>query len=189
MTPLYVIGGKSRTGKSTISQRIKTRHGSLEIRNTDSFRVGGNDALAWERLTKHLRETNFPAGVLVEGVAITPQRIYELDVPTLALQKAVFLGYSRESHADSILNHAQQARHKDWVFNQIQKSPSYVNDVRGWMKDGIRESAQLKIDAEACGYGYFDITDYSDFDKYVADVADYLFTSSEGSPEDSSCKK
>src|SRR5580700_7691116 len=127
MTPLYVIGGKSRTGKSKISQRIKTRHGSLEILNTNSFRMGETDDLAWDRLAKRLRETNFLTDVLVEGVAITPQRIYGLNIPTLALQKAVFLGYSRESHADSILNHAQQARQKDWVFRQMQKNPSYVN--------------------------------------------------------------
>ena len=189
MVSLYVIGGISRTVKSKISQRIKILHVSLEILNTDSLRKGGNDNQAWDRLEKRLREANFPAGVLIEGVAITPQRIYELNIPTLALQKAVFLGYSRESHADSILNHAQQARHKDWVFNQIQKNPSYVNDVRSWMKAGILESAQLKIDAEARGYGYFDITDYPDFEKYATDVADYLLTSSMGSPEDSSCKK
>jgi hypothetical protein len=189
MTLLYVIGGKSRTGKSKISQKIRTRHGSLEILSTDSFREGRNDDLAWDRLVNHLREANFPSGVLVEGVAITPRRIYELNIPDLALQKAVFLGYSRESHADSILNHAQQARHKDWVFNQIQKNPSYVNDVRGWMKAGILESAQLKIDAEACGYGYFDITDYPDFEKYTTDVADYLLTSSKDSPKNSGCEK
>ena len=189
MTLLYVIGGKPRTGKSKISQRVKTRHGSLEILSTDSFRVGGKDDLAWVGLAKHLRETTFPSGVLVEGVAITPRRIYELNIPALALQKAVFLGYSRESHADSILNHAQQARHKDWVFNKIQQKPSYVDEVRGWMKAGIHESAQLKIDAEAYGYGYFDITDYADFEKYMTDVADYLLTSSKDSPKDSSCEK
>ena len=151
--------------------------------------MGGNDDLAWDRLAKRLTENNLPCGVLIEGVAITPQRIYELNIPTLALQKAVFLGYSRASHAHSILNHAQQARHKDWVFNQMEKNPSYVNDVRSWMKTGIPESAQLKIDAEACGYGYFDITDYPDFEKYVADVADYLLTSSKDSPKDSTCEK
>lgn len=187
MTPLYVIGGKSRTGKSKISQKIRTRHGSLEIVSTDSFREGGNDDLAWVRLVNHLRETKFPSGVLIEGVAITPRRIYELNIPDLALQKAVFLGFSRESHADSILNHAQ--RHRDWVSNKIRQNPSYVDEVRGWMKAGILESAQLKIDAEACGYGYFDITDYPDFEKYMTDVADYLLTSSKDSPKDSSCEK
>jgi len=85
------------------------------------------------------------------------------------------LGFSRESHADSILNHAQ--RHRDWVSNKIRQNPSYADEVRGgWMKAGIPESAQLKIDAEAYGYGYFDITDYPDFEKYVTDVADYLLT-------------
>jgi hypothetical protein len=188
MTLLYVIGGKPRTGKSKISQRVKTRHGSLEILSTDSFREGRNDDLAWDRLVNHLREANFPSGVLVEGVAITPRRIYELNIPDLALQKAVFLGYSRKTHAESILNHAKH--HRNWVSKKLREIASYTDEVRGgWMKAGIPESAQLKIDAEAYGYGYFDITDYADFEKYMTDVADYLLTSSKDSPKDSSCEK
>jgi adenylate kinase family enzyme len=188
MTPLYVIGGKPQTGKSTISERIGSRHG-LEILHTDSFQtVPRNDGLTWDRTVKHLRETNFPSGVVIEGVAITPRRIHELDIPALALQKAVFLGYSRESHAESILNHAKH--HKNWVAKKIREKPSYVDEVRGgWMKTEIPESAQLKKDAEAYGCGYFDITDYSDFEKYMTDVADYLLTSSKDSPKDSSCEK
>jgi hypothetical protein len=81
MTPLYVIGGKSRTGKSKISQKIRTRHGSLEIVSTDSFREGRNDDLAWVRLVNHLRETKFPSGVLIEGVAITPGEFTNLTFP------------------------------------------------------------------------------------------------------------
>jgi hypothetical protein len=187
MTPLYVIGGKPRTGKSTISERIGSRRG-LEMVHTDSFQtVPRNDGLTWGETVKHLRETNFSSGVLVEGVAITPRRIRELNIPGLALQKAVFLGYSRESHAESILSHAKH--HRNWVAKKIRQNPSYADEVRGWVKAGIPESAQLKIDAEACGYGYFDITDYPDFEKYVTDVADYLLTSSKDSPKDSSCKK
>jgi adenylate kinase family enzyme len=157
MTPLYVIGGKPQTGKSTISQRIASRLG-LEIVHTDLFqKVPRNDGLTWDRTVKHLRETNFPSGVVLEGVAITPQRIHELNIPTFALQKAVFLGYSRESQAESILNYAKHNR--NWVAKNIREKPSYVDEVRGWVKAGIHESARLKIDAEAHGYGYFDITD------------------------------
>lgn len=187
MTPLYVIGGKPQTGKSTISQRIGS-HG-FEIVHTDSFqKVPRNDGLTWDRTVKHLRGTNFPSGVVIEGVAITPRRIHELNIPGLALQKAVFLGYSRKTHAESILNHAKH--HRNWVSKKLREIASYTDEVRGgWMKAGIPESAQLKIDAEAYGYGYFDITDYPEFEKYMTDVADYLLTSSKDSPKDSSCEK
>jgi hypothetical protein len=176
ITRLYVIGGKSRTGKSKISRKVRISHGTLEVLNTDSFRLGGNDDQAWARLTDHLTRANFSSDVLIEGVAITPQRIHGLDIPALTLQKAVFLGYSRESHADSILNHARQTGESDWVSRQLQKNPSYENDVWGWMKPGIAESAQLGIDAKALGYGYFDVTDYADFEKYVTEVIEYLLT-------------
>jgi hypothetical protein len=177
MTRLYVIGGKSRTGKSKISRKVRISHGPLEVLNTDSFRLDGNDDQAWVRLTNHLTRTIFSSDVLIEGVAITPQRIHGLDIPALTLQKAVFLGYSRESHAHSILNHARQTGESDWVYRQLQKNPSYKNDVWSWMKPGIAESAQLKIDAEGFGYGYFDVTDYADFEKYVTEVIEYLLIS------------
>lgn len=45
------------------------------------------------------------------------------------------------------------------------------------MKPGMAESAQLKVDAEAFGYGYFDVTEYADFEKYVTEVIEYLLIS------------
>lgn len=37
---LYVIGGRSRTGKTKISAAVKTRHDALEVFGTDAFRPG-----------------------------------------------------------------------------------------------------------------------------------------------------
>jgi hypothetical protein len=171
---LYVVGGKSRTGKSKIAAQTKIRHELIEILKTDSFRPNGNDDQAWLNLTDHLRNTQFSGDVLIEGVAITPPRVHQLAIDHIILERAVFLGYGRESHADTILACARREPKTDWVARQLRVDPNYENDVRSWMRPGIRESAELKEKASKYGYGYFDITDYPIFEDYVAAVTTYL---------------
>jgi hypothetical protein len=176
MHQLYVIGGRSRTGKSKISQKVENSRGSIRILNSDKFRGTENDAVAWQRLVNDLMTSGVTSDVLIEGVAITPKRVQQLCLPSnLTLHKVVFLGFSKASHADSILTHARKEGTTDWVYRELKKNPSYENDVRSWMEPGIRESAQLKIDAQRYGYGYFDITDY-EFEIYANKVIEYLFS-------------
>ena len=168
------MGGKSRTGKSKIAAHVKLLHGSIETFVTDAFRPNGNDELAWLNLTNHLRTTQFNGDVLIEGVAIKPQRVNELALEKFVLARAVFLGYGKESHADTILACARRETKTDWVAGKLRVNPQYENDVRSWMGPGIPESAELKKEAEEYGYGYFDITDHPIFEEYVSAVATYL---------------
>jgi hypothetical protein len=173
---LYVIGGKSRTGKSKIAAQTKVLRGSMEILLTDSFRPNGNDDLAWINLMNFLTKTQFSTDVLIEGVAITPQRVHsQLTLDHLILERVVFLGYGHESHADSILACARREPSTDWVAGQLRADPDYENKVRSWMQPGIRESFELKKAANEHGYGYFDITDYPIFEEYQRTVTNYLF--------------
>jgi len=171
---LFVIGGRPRTGKSTIANRVKARRGPLEILHTDQLRPHGDDELAWQNTVNCLKTVSFAMEVLIEGVAITPSKVHSLKLDTLALESAVFLGYGRASHADTILEPARKAKDKDWVYGQLQANPEYESEVRSWMVAGIQQSAQLKRDAEYFGYGYFDITDYPTFEEYAATVTSYL---------------
>lgn len=175
---LYVIGGRPRTGKSVIAARVNARHGPVEILCTDHFRPNGNDELAWQNTVNRLKTASFATDVLIEGVAITPSKLHSLKLHTVSLETAVFLGFSRSAHADTILRHARKAKGKDWVYAKLQKNPGYENDVRSWMDPGIAESAQLKREAQQFGYGYFDITDYSEFEDYADAVTSYLLKTS-----------
>jgi hypothetical protein len=179
---LYAIGGKSRTGKTKISGTVATRHGSLEVFGTDTFRPHRNDDFAWRDLVGHLTTTHLTSDVLIEGVAITPQRVQELKVDHLVLQKAVFLGFERESHADTILEHARREPKGNWVAAKLKANPAYENDVRNWMQPGVQQSAELKKEADKWGYGYFDITDYPTFEEYANAVATYLLDASMTEP-------
>ena len=171
---LYVIGGISRTGKSKIATQTKIRHESIEILGTDAFRRNGNNDQAWLNLIDHLRKTTFNGDVLIEGVAITPQRVHQLALDHFILERAVFLGYGRESHADTILACARREPEADWVAGQLRVNPNYENEVRNWMPPGTRESSELKEEANKYSYGYFDITDYPIFEEYVSAVTTYL---------------
>jgi len=171
---LYVIVGKSRTGKTKIAKRVQACHESLQILQTDRFRPNGNDELAWRNIVSHLTKARFTSDVLIEGVAITPKKVHELSLDEFVVHKVVFLGYGSASHADTILTHARSNPESDWVSGQLRINPHYENDVREWMRTGIPESAEMKNEAEAFGYGYFDITDYSTFEEYAKAVAAYL---------------
>ena len=113
--------------------------------------------------------------VLIEGVALTPSKLHSLKLDSVvALEAAVFLGFSRNAHADTILRHARQAKERDWVYRELQKNPGYENEVRSWMGPGIEASTQLKREAEQFGCGYFDITDYQEVEDYADAVTSYL---------------
>jgi len=85
----------------------------------------------------------------------------------------VFLGYGRESHADTILAYGRE-HPDDWVYGQLRENPRYAEEVRKWMQAGVPESAQMRKEAEACGFGYFDLTDYQWFEEYAEAVTTYL---------------
>jgi hypothetical protein len=98
-----------------------------------------------------------------------------LKINNLKVKRVAFIGYSNESHADLVLAHAAQAKNADWVYAGMQAGRISEQEVRGWTKDGIPESARLKAEAEACGYAYFDVT-ARPFDQHVDAVVGYLLT-------------
>jgi len=170
---LYVIGGLSRTGKSKIARHIGSSLENLLILGTDAFRPNGNDTLAWLNLVDYLTKNKFNSDVLIEGVAITPEKVNQLNLVEFS-SKAVFLGFGRESHANSILTHAEREKANDWLYIELQAGRYTEAGIRNSMKGGIEESTKLKREAEKYGYGYFDITDYMNFDEYIRNVTNYL---------------
>lgn len=184
MNNLYLIGGRSRAGKSTIARglaqrqslgvEIKTDYIRAAIRhvlvgevprkdinrvtfcgiatyqetdrpkNEGTVPIGridqGEDDLAWLGVLGLLLQIYDGKGVdvLVEGVAITPERVYELQpkLKKLQIKNPAFIGYS---------NGPEEPKHTE----------------------------ELKKQAEQFGYGYFDRKDRA-LEQHVQAVVDFL---------------
>jgi len=155
---LYVVGGLSRVGKGKVAARMKERDASLEAFSTDQFRPSGDNEQAWLNIIDFIERRQFTSDVIIEGIAISPQKVHGLELNNLKVKRVAFIGYSNESHADFVLAHAAQAKNADWVYSGMQAGRISEQEVRGWTKSGIPESAKLRTEAETYGYAYFDVT-------------------------------
>lgn len=130
------------------------------------------DDLAWEGARAIIMGYDRPGrgDLLVEGVAVTPERVYALKLKNLKV-RAAFFGYSKESHLDSIL--AYSKKRKDRIYKWIHEHGGDDSQVRKWVEKGIVTSKQLQKSARKFGYRYFDISGRP-FREHVANVLTYL---------------
>jgi 2-phosphoglycerate kinase len=142
------------------------------LRAISFARKGMNqDDLAWESALGFIDSYDWAdrVNLLIEGVAITPERVHRLKLRHLSL-RAIFVGYSGESHAASIFAHADKK--KDWVYEWLKKGGDRA-EVKDWVLGGISQSALFKKQAEKFGYGYFDLS-LRPFREHVRAVLNYL---------------
>jgi len=108
--------------------------------------------------------------VAIEGSLVTPEWATELDVVEFAV-RAAFVGYKAPSHADSILAHARD-NPKDWINQWLEIEHGDETRIRAWVAKQAVASKQLKIDADAAGYPFYDMSK-RDFRAYVGEVTSY----------------
>jgi 2-phosphoglycerate kinase len=108
--------------------------------------------------------------VLVEGNAVTPERVHQLKLKNLTIRSA-FIGYNNESHLSSIL--AYSKKKKDWIHRWIQEHDGDDTHVKKWVREKVARSVMIKKLAKKFGYGYFDVSK-NPFNKHIRTVIDYL---------------
>jgi hypothetical protein len=149
------------------------RPGNLKVHKADfSVKNETEDKLTWKGivgLIDKYDEAN-KTDVLIEGIAVTPERVHRLKLKNLSV-KAAFLGYDNMSHLDTILTYSKNKN--DWVQVWIKEYKGSDAHVREWVRKEIARSAKVKKLSKKFRYGYFDITKYP-FEKYVRTVLRYL---------------
>jgi 2-phosphoglycerate kinase len=171
-----VLIGESRVSVERISFRSAAtyrRPGSLRKRRIVRVRkTKREDDLAWigvRGLIETYDRKNM-VDVLLEGIAITPERIGRLKLKNLKV-RAVFLGYSSISHGAAML--AYSRRKHDWVNTWIKEHGGDESHVHEWVRKGISRSAAIEKAAKKFGYRYFDIS-RRPFKEQIGAAVDYL---------------
>jgi 2-phosphoglycerate kinase len=149
------------------------RHGSLTAYTKNhTQRPKGEDDLAWAGVLGLIEtyDRKDSADVIIEGVAITPERIHALTLKNLSV-RAAFIGYGDSAHLQAILAYSEKK--KDWVHTSIKEHGGDASHVTKWARDGVVKSRKLKKHAEEFGYGYFDVS-ARPFREHAAAVLAYL---------------
>jgi len=168
----YVLMGDVPISPGKVNFKGTTTYGLDQIwpfeRNDQS-----EDDLAWLGVFALIRKYDRlnAYDVLFEGVAITPKVISELKLENLDV-KVVFIGYNNESHIGSILAHAK--KEKDYIYREMEESGRGEEYVKEAVRNGIKQSSEIKKQAEEFGYKYFDVTEQSSFEEHVQTVVRYL---------------
>lgn len=102
---------------------------------------------------------------------LTVEWVNSLDLPSYDV-KAAFVGYTDMSHADTIISHAKKVPH-DWINEWLEKEGGDETPIREWVARVVDRSKQQKVDAEAHGYTFFDISAMP-FQQYVTSVQKYF---------------
>ena len=210
---LYLIGGLSRAGKTTVLKNLMGRRPAITIQ-TDAIRNAIRKVLVGEAYvavkdikvstrttfhrpgnlkkfaiarTRHFKgEDEFTwAGVLglieaydrknktdviIEGVAITPQKVHALKLKNLRT-RAAFVGYSNTSHLQTILAHS--AAEKDWIQTSIKEHGGGTSHLTKWFREEVAKGRRIQKFARKFHYGYFDAGERP-FRQHVAAVVAYL---------------
>jgi len=141
----------------------------------------GEDDNAWNALVGLINDYDRENqnDVLIEGVAITPERVSELKLTNLD-KKAVFIGYSNaELYAQRRITYAKEFKDKepnnyDWPAIQAKGEEQHMQDILREARDRVPQNAALKERAEGLDIPYFDLTEKS-FDEHVQAVMNYLW--------------
>lgn len=94
--------------------------------------------------------------VAFEGTDFYPAWVASLTIPGLTI-KAAYVGFTNASHIENILEHARNNPH-DWINDWLQDDQGDDTNIRTWAQDQAEKCQQLKLDAEAHGYPFFDIS-------------------------------
>lgn len=149
------------------------RPGSLKIHKIKFEKIDQDrDDLAWlcARGIIHGHDRANKSDMLVEGIAVTPERVHQLKLKNLTI-RAAFIGYNNESHLSTIM--AYSKKKKDWVYRWIQEHDGDDAHVKKWaQKERVKSVAMEKL-AKKFGYAYFDVTKRP-FKEHVAAITKYL---------------
>ena len=108
--------------------------------------------------------------ILVEGIAITPERASSLPLKNLKI-KAAFTGFADASSLDHILAYAH--KHKDWIYKVLQENDNKDDSIRSWFNEELAKNQQLAAKVKKFGYAFFPV-DSANFEKYCDTVAKYF---------------
>lgn len=123
---------------------------------------------ALEGIIEHYVRHN--TDIAIEGF-LTVAWVNSLKLPSYDV-KAAFAGYTDISHADTIISHAKEVPH-DWINEWIEKEDGDETAIREWITRVVNRSKQQKVEAEAHGYPFFDISTQP-FQEYVASIQQYF---------------
>lgn len=114
------------------------------------------------------------SSVAFEGAAITPYWVAGLDITDLTV-RAAFVGYTETSHADAIIAYAKQ-NPGDWINEWLASEKGDETNLRSWVAEQAVKCVNLKNQAEALNYPFFDISTQP-FPAYVSAVQNYFLQS------------
>jgi 2-phosphoglycerate kinase len=165
---LYLVGGASRAGKSTLAERMRTRHGvpwfALDALKMGLF-LGAPELgvhpehddletadLMWPILRGLLENLIFDGrDYLVEGVNLRPRTVAIFQSETEAPVAAVFLGYPEIDLAAKSRQVADGAgQHNDWL-NRM--GDDYIAQ---YLRESRRLSASLRDECARLGLPFVD---------------------------------
>jgi 2-phosphoglycerate kinase len=165
---LYLVGGASRAGKSTLAERMRTRHGvpwfALDALKMGLF-LGAPDLgvhpehddletadLMWPILRPMLENLIFDGrDYLVEGVNLRPQTVAAFQSETEAPIAAVFLGYPEinlDAKRRQVADGAGQ--YNDWL-NRM--GEAYISE---YLEESRRFSRHLHDECARLGLPFVD---------------------------------
>jgi len=172
---LYIIGGRPKVGKGEIAKKMKELDFVGNIFSTDDFRINGNDEIAWQRVIDKIENNQFDSDVLIEGVAIIPKKVHELQLKNLAVKKVIFIGYGNESFFDLIMDHSckvNKAGGHDYFYPEEMRRRAKGEPSQ---KDSMmRESEDLKRQAEEYSYEYYGATKQPTLEDYTQIFINHL---------------
>jgi 2-phosphoglycerate kinase len=159
------------TFKTTVTY---ARPGEVKIYTKEFSRHDqSEDDLAWigvVGLLENYFDRQSGPDVLIEGVAITPQRVHDLKLDHFDI-RAAFVGYGSDSHAKSILEYSK--RKKDWLYKEMEQNGKGDEHVSEMVREAIPQNLKMKENAEKFGYAYFDVSAKL-FEEHVNAVMEYL---------------
>jgi 2-phosphoglycerate kinase len=165
------------TGTTTFIDGSKHEIGTTPI----AIGSQGEDANAWNALVGLIDEYDRAnrGDVVIEGVAISPDRVHALAVTNLS-KRVVFIGYSNaESYVQSRIEYAKTAKDSavnnyDWPEIQRKGEEMFKKELLSDAQAQVPKNAVLEEQARALGYEYFDIIKRP-FDEHIKTAMSYLF--------------
>lgn len=106
-----------------------------------------------------------------EGTAFTPAWVAHLPLADFTI-RAAFVGYTKPSHADTVIGYAKQHPH-DWINEWLSNEHGDETNIRSWIASQIDNCLKLQSTAAAHGYPFFDISTQS-FEDYHSQLKQYF---------------
>jgi len=111
------------------------------------------------------------SSVAFEGALFTPALVANLKLANFTVRTA-FVGYTKPSHADSVIAHAKDNPH-DWINEWLQNEHGDETKIREWVASQAEKCVNLKSEAELHNYPFFDIS-MQHFNDYISSVQNYF---------------